>query len=219
MKRRILALLLALMLVLSVAACDSEKDKDKDDDKEQQSEKEPNKDSDNEPNDNETSGGEPNDDEPTAPVADSDEEACGKIAEDYITACFTPDGDLLLSLMPDDLVDAMAEGGGMTRDELSQSFEDEMNTLTLNDLNDSCDSWSVESEATGFERGGADDIASTQENYNEVGDGYSIEDVMTVTVIGHITVTVDGETESEDEEMEVPCVKINGKWYLDVSAI
>lgn len=136
-----------------------------------------------------------------------------EIGEVYIKATFTADGALMLSTLPEGLAEPVAASADMTVDEfaaaLTESFQRELDFLT-----EEIGEWTYDYVLSRTEDGDETDIESKQEDYDALDMGIVVQDVKTLVYTATVK-NADGA--SEDEEIEVPVIKINDKWYVDFS--
>lgn len=129
----------------------------------------------------------------------------------FVKAAFSADGKTMLSLLPDEVVEAACEEENMTRREaieyLSEEFEDGIGSITSY-----YDDWKCSCEILDTEDYSRRELRSLQEDYDDEF-GIDVKDAKTVTV--EIVVTADGD-ELYSETTDLVVIKIGRSWYIDM---
>lgn len=132
----------------------------------------------------------------------------------FVKASFEGDGEAIVNLMPDEVVEFACEEDDMTRKEaikeLTKSLEKQ-----LDDYDRYFDEWSYSYKITDVEDFTSKELKSLKEDYKDEFD-VNVKAAKTVTV--EIAIKADKETEGSDSR-DIKVIKIGNSWYLDVASM
>ena len=130
----------------------------------------------------------------------------------FMDGVFEADAKQLLSAFPDEVIDEMCDEEDMSKSELIDYMDDELDDL-IDMLDTYYDGWSVDYKIISTEKYDSDDLEWIEEEYDEV--GIKIKEAKMVTV----EMTVEADDMSESEEMEIGVIKIGNSWYVDAQNV
>ena len=202
--KRVLLTLVAALLVFAMCfamvGCGKDDDKkdDKDDSKTSVSDKK----------ETDDSKDEDDDEKEIAIKKDGPEE----IADKAMKAMWEDqDAQAFVDLMNDDLI-AAAEEEGMSEQDMVDSFQTILDTL--DDSFAAADAVDITWEIGDVND--VDDLDRIQEEYKDNVD-LDVEDAKVVDITVVISAEVDGKTASQEQEIQLPVVLIDGEWSIDMA--
>lgn len=132
-----------------------------------------------------------------------------KAVGNYVESIFDADGKQFLSTLPDKVVKAIGKDFDMSKRELANYIDEELEDLTDELEYYLGDNYSVKHKIIDTDKYDTDDLKWIKRSYREL--GINVKDAMIVTV--RLTIRAGGMTESE--EIEIGVIKVGNSWYVD----
>lgn len=130
------------------------------------------------------------------------------VVKDYFKAIEKADAKLMMDLLPDDLIKYVMEEEDMTKKEMIEDLQDE-----LDSMHKYYDKLKISYEIEDTEDFGKDDLKDLKEDYKEC--GVKVKDAMVVEV--EVTLEFDGNEVSNT--MELTLIKVGGSWYMGIESM
>lgn len=132
-----------------------------------------------------------------------------KAVGNYVESIFDADGKQFLSTLPDKVVKAIGKDFDMSKRELANYIDEELEDFTDELEYYYGDNYSVKHKIIDTDKYDTDDLKWIKRSYKEL--GINVKDAMIVTV--RLNIRAGGMTESE--EIEVGVIKVGNSWYVD----
>lgn len=131
-----------------------------------------------------------------------------QVAEELTTAIINADGQAMVDLIPDAMIDDLAaESGAADEEELAASLEATFSGAIdyINAMGGTID-FTVENTSTPVSNSELEEIQNMYADYGQVTAAETVPVTMTINIMG--------ETATDNED--VPVIRMDGIWYLDI---
>lgn len=134
-----------------------------------------------------------------------------KTVRKFMEASLDADGEVILSLLPDEVIEAVCEEADMTERELAKYFTKKIEySYDVYDIDTSELDWSYEIIETEYYS--KKELRSLQEDYEDEDIDITLKAGKTVTI--ELTVCYDDDENST--EVDIGLIKVGNSWYIDV---
>ncbi len=135
------------------------------------------------------------------------------VVDTYIEASIKePDAAAALELFPDELLSKSLRDEGMTRTEAVKKLQDSLDSA-VEQIEKYCDDWSVSWEVVDIVDASNSEVKYLSDDCEDLYD-FKVSAKKDLTVEIAVEVTVDGETKTNTQDLDLTLIKSGKSWYL-----
>lgn len=136
-----------------------------------------------------------------------------EVIKKYISASTeNPDAYELMTLIPDEVLDKTIKDSGVSRREGIEETQDSLEQ-SIGYFDDYYDEWSIAYEIVNVDDSSKNEIEMLSDDCEDLF-GFTVSDEKEITLELSVNTVVDGEKDTQTQDMKITVIKVNGDWYL-----
>ena len=139
-----------------------------------------------------------------------------KLIKEFIKAEMTADGEKVIEILPDEIVEAAETQGGMTKNEFIKAVQEQLNSAMNTVVNTYGEEWKYSYEIKSIKKASQEDIEEWKNTYK---DGFEMDVDISEGKICEVEINFNGNEIRNTSNIELNLVKIRGKWYVDFASL
>ena len=139
-----------------------------------------------------------------------------KLIKELIKAEMTADGEKVIEILPDEIVEAAETQGGMTKNEFIKAVQEQLNSAMNTVVNTYGEEWKYSYEIKSIKKASQEDIEEWKNTYK---DGFEMDVDISEGKICEVEINFNGNEIRNTSNIELNLVKIRGKWYVDFASL
>lgn len=139
-----------------------------------------------------------------------------KLIKEFIKAEMTADGEKVIEILPDEIVEAAETQGGMTKNEFIKAVQEQLNSVMNTVVNTYGEEWKYSYEIKSIKKASQEDIEEWKNTYK---DGFEMDVDISEGKICEVEINFNGNEIRNTSNIELNLVKIRGKWYVDFASL
>ena len=139
-----------------------------------------------------------------------------KLIKEFIKAEMTADGEKVIEILPDEIVEAAETQGGMTKNEFIKAVQEQLNSAMNTVVNTYGEEWKYSYEIKSIKKASQEDIEEWKNTYK---DGFEMDVDISEGKICEVEINFNGNEIRNTSNIELNLVKIRGKWYIDFASL
>ncbi|WP_296119079.1 zinc ribbon domain-containing protein [uncultured Eubacterium sp.] len=139
-----------------------------------------------------------------------------KLIKEFIKAEMTVDGEKVIEILPDEIVEAAETQGGMTKNEFIKAVQEQLNSAMNTVVNTYGEEWKYSYEIKSIKKASQEDIEEWKNTYK---DGFEMDVDISEGKICEVEINFNGNEIRNTSNIELNLVKIRGKWYIDFASL
>lgn len=139
-----------------------------------------------------------------------------KLIKEFIKAEMTADGEKVIEILPDEIVEAAETQGGMTKNEFIKAVQEQLNSAMNTVVNTYGEEWKYSYEIKSIKKASQEDIEEWKNTYK---DGFEMDVDISEGKICEVEINFNGNEINNTSNIELNLVKIRGKWYVDFASL
>ena len=139
-----------------------------------------------------------------------------KLIKEFIKAEMTADGEKVIEILPDEIVEAAETQGGMTKNEFIKAVQEQLNSAMNTVVNTYGEEWKYSYEIKSIKKASQEDIEEWKNTYK---DGFEMDVDISEGKICEVEINFHGNEIRNTSNIELNLVKIRGKWYIDFASL
>lgn len=139
-----------------------------------------------------------------------------KLIKEFIKAEMTADGEKVIEILPDEIVEAAETQGGMTKNEFIKAVQEQLNSAMNTVVNTYGEEWKYSYEIKSIKKALQEDIEEWKNTYK---DGFEMDVDISEGKICEVEINFNGNEIRNTSNIELNLVKIRGKWYVDFASL
>lgn len=139
-----------------------------------------------------------------------------KLIKEFIKAEMTADGEKVIEILPDEIVEAAETQGGMTKNEFIKAVQEQLNSAMNTVVNTYGEEWKYSYEIKSIKKASQEDIEEWKNTYK---DGFEMDVDILEGKICEVEINFNGNEIRNTSNIELNLVKIRGKWYVDFASL